>query len=73
MKGDRPMRLKDFLTEEEDTKLEQLKSELLDAPNDKVRTLILAQIDEILDAARSRYNALFTSSEEQATTYEHAI
>ncbi|WP_285852202.1 hypothetical protein [Robertmurraya korlensis] len=25
------------------------------------------------DAARSQYNALFTSSEEQATTYERAI
>lgn len=51
-----PIRLKDLLTEEEDIKLQQLKEELLDAPNDKVRTLIMAQINEILDAAESRFN-----------------
>jgi hypothetical protein len=53
-----PIRLKDLFTEEEDIKLQQLKEELLDAPNDKVRTLIMEQINEILDAAESRYNTL---------------
>lgn len=53
-----PRRLKDYITEEEDVILQQLKEELLDAPNDKVRTLIMGQINEILDAAESRYNTL---------------
>jgi hypothetical protein len=53
-----PKRLKDLLTEEEDIKLQELKMELLVAPNDKVRTMIMTQINEILDSAENRYNKL---------------
>lgn len=53
-----PMRVKDLLTEEEDIKLQELKMELITAPNDKVRTMIMKQINEILDSAETRYNTL---------------
>lgn len=49
------MRLKDILTEEEDNKVEELKMELLDAHNSKERELILAEINEILEASNKRY------------------
>ncbi|MEK3992756.1 hypothetical protein [Robertmurraya sp. FSL R5-0851] len=53
-----PKRLKDLLTEEEDIKLQELKMELLAAPNEKVRTIIMTQINEILDSAENRYKTL---------------
>lgn len=49
------MRLKDILTKEEDIKLQELKVDLLDAPNGKVRKLIVAEIDEIFETAKRRY------------------
>lgn len=49
------MRYKDILTEEEDTKIQDLKMDLLDAPNEKVRKLIVAEIDEIFETAKRRY------------------
>ena len=64
------MRLKDFLTEEEDMKLQELKVELIDAPNDKERTQIMTEIDDIFNTARSRYHALINGKDEQAASYE---
>lgn len=49
------MRYKDILTEEEDTKIQDLKMDLLDALNEKVRKLIVAEIDEIFETAKRRY------------------
>ena len=49
------MRLKDILTKEKDLKLQVLKMDLLDASNEKVRKLIVAEIDEIFESAKRRY------------------
>lgn len=49
------MRLKDILTKEEDLKLQELKMDLFDAPNETVRKLIVAEIDEIFESAKHRY------------------
>ena len=55
MGGISSMRLKDILTKEEDIKLQELKMDLLDAPNEKIRKLIVSEIDEIFDTAKRRY------------------
>ncbi len=52
------MQLKDFLNANELEKFNELQLELLDAHNKKERTLIQAEIDEILNTARSRYESL---------------
>ena len=64
------MQLKDFLNANELEKFNELQLELLDAHNKKERTLIQAEIDEILDTARSRYESLMSGNKEQASTYE---
>jgi hypothetical protein len=70
MKGERPMRrLRDILTKEEDTRVQALKMELLDAHNKKERELIMAEINEIFQTAKERYKAI-NASEEQAFTRE---
>lgn len=53
-----PTCLKDLLTVEEDMKLQDFKMELLDAPNDKVRNMIMTQISEIFVSAENRYSTL---------------
>ncbi|AND43047.1 MAG: hypothetical protein ACQEXE_20580 [Bacillota bacterium] len=64
------MQLKDFLNANELEKFNELQLELLDAHNKKERILIQAEIDEILNTARSRYESLMSGNKEQASTYE---
>ncbi|EFV74620.1 hypothetical protein MKY20_24340 [Cytobacillus sp. FSL W8-0315] len=64
------MQLKDFLNANELEKFNELQLELLDAHNKKERTLIQAEIDEILNTARSRYESLMSGNKELASTYE---
>lgn len=66
------MRFKDILTEEEDKKIQELKMDLLDAPNERVRTLILDEIDEIFETARHRYYSTI-GNKEQAATVEKLV
>jgi hypothetical protein len=64
------MQLKDFLNANEFEKFNELQLELLDALNKKERTLIQAEIDQILNSARSRYESLMSGNKEQSLTYE---
>jgi hypothetical protein len=49
------VRYKDILTEEEAARIQDLKMDLLDAPNEKARKLIVAEIDKIFATAKRRY------------------
>ena len=63
------MRYKDILTKEEDMRIQNLKIDLLDAPNEKARNLIIAEIDEIFETAKRRYYSgdfMRTSTEEES-------
>lgn len=57
------MRLRDFFTEEENKKFIELQMELLDARCKKERIMIQAEIELILENAKSRYKALFNEEE----------
>ncbi len=64
------MRIKDILTAEEDNKVQELKLELLEAHNEKERSLIMAEIEQIFDSAKKRYYSMLNGTNEQAATNE---
>ncbi|WP_274856910.1 hypothetical protein [Bacillus methanolicus] len=64
------MRLKDILTPEEDSRVQELKMELLEAHNKKEAALIKAEIDEIFKTAKERYYSIMNGKKEQASAVE---
>lgn len=66
------MKLRDFLSEQESNEFDKLQLDLLNAVNSREQLIVQTKIDELLDTARSRYQAYLAEKEQAAAgVYAH--